>query len=1201
MTRLFIGILLNCILLFLLAPAAALAEDPAPLRFRTLSLADGLSQSSVQAITQDRRGFIWLGTEDGLNRYDGRTFLTYYPDPNDANSLVNNNVLALAEDEQEQLWIGTSGGLDRLDQPRKTFTHYLTGQSITAVVVDVNNEVWVGTAVAGLFHYNAEADTFQPVGPPQAITALAATEGQLWIGTPPGLASVTLSTGQYQNRPVPWLNLGNTAIQAIAAQSDLLWLGTDDGLLRLDLGTGSVHRFAHDPGTPDGMPTNNFTALLPQGDMLWIATQEGLLRLHLSEEHLEHYQKSLRSNNSIGENWIASLFVDTGGVVWIGTVGGGVSLYSSSTQKFNLVQADPDNPEASLSSNFVFGICQDEATNLWIGTFGGGLNRRDAATGRFTHFTHDANHPASLSSNNVFKLTCHDHSLWISTVGGGLVHLNLQTMIFTTYRHEPDNPYSLPEDDVAAVLPNPDGTMWVGTWNQGLALFDPANGRFTPVVLPNGPQRIWALAQDDNGRLFIGTWNGLLIWDRPKDTWQSFSHDPTNPNSLSNDIVGEIIQSEEGLFWLATADGLNQFDPETGTFKRFTTSDGLPNNTIYAILQDDDKHLWLSTNKGLSHFNPTDGTFRNYSISDGLQSDEFNRSAAFRAADGELFFGGINGYNHFFPGQVVDNPHAPPVIITAFHRFNEVFATNLSEGDTIELSYRDNFITFEFAALDFAAPEQNQFEYQMIGFDPDWIDAGTQHTRSYTNLAPGEYTFRVRASNNDGVWNETGTAVSLIITPPFWQTAWFRLTAVLGLLTLLFTGYRWRVHSIEHQNQRLVAEVEQRTAELAALLQTGQTLAATLSLEPLLMLILEQLQEVVGFKAAAIAVLEDDAMAQVEYLGPAQRSEALAIRVPLSVLGPIWEKLIVGEPVAIVDIFDNTPEAAAYRSMAPAVVTEETFRDNAYLRAWLAVPLRLKGTTLGMLALQHPQAGYFSEERARLARAFADQAVIAMENARLYEQAQNLAALEERQKLARELHDSVSQALYGIALGTRTAHKRVATFPDEGVRHRLEEPLAYVLQLAEAGLSEMRALIFELRPESLEEEGLVAALGKQAAAMQARHQIGVNTHFDTEPNISLSTKEALYRVMQEAMNNIVKHAKATQVEVMLATVDGRLTLTIQDNGQGFDTSGQFPGHLGLKSMRERVEKFGGSYRIESEAGAGTTITVIVPIGPATRG
>ena len=400
--------------------------------------------------------------------------------------------------------------------------------------------------------------------------------------------------------------------------------------------------------------------------------------------------------------------------------------------------------------------------------------------------------------------------------------------------------------------------------------------------------------------------------------------------------------------------------------------------------------------------------------------------------------------------------------------------------------------------------------------------------------------------------------------------------------------------SEEQYRRALEQRVAERTQELTTLLEVSHHLTLTLPLSDLLQLIIERLRLVVPYSAAAIAILDEDILQPVAYRGPGSP----AARTPLRDLGVIGSQLAHSEPVVIQDVADASPAAAAYRQWTSTGPAAATGNDPDAPRAWLAVPLHLRGQLVGLLTVAHPQPGYFTPKRLDLALAFADQAAIAIENAQLYEQAQSLAAMQERQKLARELHDSVSQALYGIALGTRTARTLVTRAAEQPLKTALGEPLDYTLSLAEAGLAEMRALIFELRPESLESEGLVAALEKQTDALQARYHLAVAADFGAEPDIALPVKAVLYRVAQEALHNIVKHAGGSQVVVKLAAENGHLALIISDNGQGFDPSELFPGHLGLKSMRERVEGIGGDYALQSLPGQGTTITVTVPTPPA---
>jgi signal transduction histidine kinase len=390
---------------------------------------------------------------------------------------------------------------------------------------------------------------------------------------------------------------------------------------------------------------------------------------------------------------------------------------------------------------------------------------------------------------------------------------------------------------------------------------------------------------------------------------------------------------------------------------------------------------------------------------------------------------------------------------------------------------------------------------------------------------------------------------------------------------------------LQRERSHLEQRVEERTRELSALLEVSHTVASTIELKPLLELILDQLKTVVDYAGSAITILEDEDLVLVGTRGPESEEHLVQHRFPLKYMGLIWEKLCLGEPVIIDNVRNDTPLAQAYRE-AVGELLETTFR---YIRSWVAVPLKLKEQVIGMLSASHSKPNYYTSHHADLALAIANQAAIAIENAWLYEQAQELAALEERQKLARELHDSVSQALYGISLGVHTA--RTLLDRDPG---KVAEPLEYILALADAGMAEMRALIFELRPESLETEGLVSALTKQAAALQARHEIIVSTELCGEPDLPLKVKQELYRVAQEALHNTIKHAHAGKVNVRLRRTAEAIILEMRDNGVGFDPLGSFPGHLGLLSIQERIKNLGGVLSIESTPGQGTTILARVP-------
>jgi signal transduction histidine kinase len=458
--------------------------------------------------------------------------------------------------------------------------------------------------------------------------------------------------------------------------------------------------------------------------------------------------------------------------MWVGTNGGGLNKIDPVGRAIEYFTHDPKNP-TSISSNYVTSIQKDRTGALWIGTSDGGLNKFDPTTKTFEHFTNEPKNPKSLSNNTIVSIYSDSSgSTWIATFGGGLNRLDPYSYTFDHFMNEPQNEHSLSNNSVFPIYEDRSGTLWVGTYSGGLNKFDLTT-----------------------------------------KTFERFTNNPKNQKSISNNMVLSLYQDRSGTLWIGTLGGLNRFDLATKTFTYFTVKDGLPNDCIYGILADQSDNLWLSTNNGLCKFNPKRLTFRNYDVTDGLQGNEFNSGAYHRGSDGKFYFGGNNGFNAFFPDSIKDNPYIPPIVITDFKIFEKSVNYGLIPHDIV-LNYDQNFFSFEFSALNFILPEKNQYAYQMVGFDKDWIYSGTRRYASYTNLHPGTYTLRLKGSNNDGVWNEQGISIKVVINPPWWLTWWFRGALVVGLATAAIGVYLFRTRQIRQTNKRLKVLVEERTKEL---------------------------------------------------------------------------------------------------------------------------------------------------------------------------------------------------------------------------------------------------------------------------------------------------------------------------------------------------------------------------------------------------
>jgi ligand-binding sensor domain-containing protein/signal transduction histidine kinase len=824
------------------------SSQPAPqppgarVHFGRIGLDAGLSQSSVMAIIQDNQGFMWFGTEDGLNRYDGAKFKIFRPVEEDPSSISDVWIRTLTLDANGMLWAGTrQGGANRYDASTEKFTRYQ--------------------------HEDGKADSLSHNN---VRTIFSDAQGRLWFGTNIGLDLFDPKTGGFEHFLPP--DTKELSVQTISqdAQGNL-WLGTLYGLWRFD---PQNKTFSSYQTGKESFPI--FNILIDSDGTLWLATIGGGL-LHYFPQ-AEAFQAYLVKDGLSHED-VRSLWRDPSGKIWMATIYG-LNLFDPATGKFITYFNDP-NVFTSLSTSAIHTLYQDRSGILWIGTYGGGLSTYDPLANKFTHYYNEPMNPKSLSNSMIFALApSPDGTVWIGTSGGGLDHYDPRSDIFTHYRYNPNVANALQSDYISSVLVAHDGIIWVGT-NSGLDLFDPATGKFThivsdekdPAALPDttiasiyqdSTNTIWigtgnglarynastqtftrytktgdttglndgyvtSIREDHNGALWLGTFSGgLSRLDPQTGVFNHYLHDLQIPNSISSDSIIAIYESQSGNLWFGTGGGgLNRYDPATDSFIVYNDTNGLPNDVIYGILEDEAGNLWLSTNFGIARFNPQTGTSRNYTTADGLQSNEFNMGAFAKAGDGHMYFGGINGFNVFLPSDVNDNRFVPPIRLVAVTQNGTPLQVGPAPASlqAISLKYPENSFEFEFAALSFSQSDKNQYAYKLEGFDGDWYYAGTNRTGRYSNLPGGKYTLRLKAANADGLWNEEGIAIKVTIIPPFWQTGWFYSAVVLVLLAGVFGAYRLRVRGVETQKRELERQVNERTKEIERLFEQTKELA----------------------------------------------------------------------------------------------------------------------------------------------------------------------------------------------------------------------------------------------------------------------------------------------------------------------------------------------------------------------------------------
>ncbi len=965
------------------------------IRFTHLTLDGGLSQNSGYCFIQDSQGFMWIGTQDGLNRYDGRNMVVYKYESSDPSSISDNFIVCLFEDIDGNLWVGTrSGGLNKYNRKKDSFSAIKKGpqdaggfsnNNVTAIAGSTDPDIlWIGTGDGRIHRFHRGTNEIEGFrlfpeetknSSPHRITGIV-RDGFLYISTQgAGLKRFDPRGGEYleftqqDNSPE---SLRDNTINTMAPAADgKLWIGTNKGLDLYNPANGMFKHYPTETGAKRGLSHPTVWSLQTEDEnVLWVGTfGGGLNKLDLTTGEFSAYRHNGADPHSLSHDSVSALYIDKAGTLWVGTPGSGINLYSYHTQKFTHFHRRPDKPEG-LSENIVMGFFEDSRGILWIATLGGGLNAYDKSTGIFTHYRNDRNNPNSIGSDRVWCVFEDSRqTLWVGTIGGGLNRFNRKTGTFTRYMANPKESNTISHNMVFEIVENSDGKLLIGTF-AGLDILDPESETFSHKYA--GPEDlshnfIKELYIDEEDIVWIGTdGGGLNKFDPETNTVTVYKNDPDNPNSISNDRIKSIHQDKEGILWIGTSIGLNRFDPASETFRAYTMSDGLPNDVVYGILADDTGRLWLSTNRGLSRFNPIEETFKNYDERDGLQSNEFAQGSCYKSGDGKLFFGGINGLNSFYPRDIKENRTVPPVVLTDFRIFNKKVPITeeppLTESictiEEIILSWEDRIFSFEFAALGFIMPEKNMFAYKMEGVDKDWVFSGKRNSATYTNLNPGRYVFKVKAANNDGFWNEEGYSVGLRIIPPWWRTTWFRVLLICITAGVLFTGYRWRIAAMRQQQRRLESDVARRTQQLAELnenlrqeiaerVQIGDQLRATLKDKEFLMQELNHRVKNNLTLITSLISLKSSKDNDEPYLKDIQ-NQIDAIRI-------VHEQLYTREDVSSINLRDYFPDLlnTIFSSFTKLPVTIESDIQNISLKTGKAVSLGLILNEIATNAIKH--------------------------------------------------------------------------------------------------------------------------------------------------------------------------------------------------------------------------------------------------------
>ena len=808
---------------------SAFSETPEQITFSYISINEGLSQSTVFSIDQDKRGNMWFATYDGVNKYDGYAFTVYQHNEDDPNSIANDISRIVKTDSQGRVWIGTRDGLSRYDEEKDIFQNFFYEKNGKHLQVngieEISPELLLISTPEGLIMFDIKEskfrdDSFSTAMHKTIASTLYRQDDQIYIGTSTdGLYTYSITQKTFE-KVIPIL--GTKQIQAILQQSPTrIWVATEGaGLFLINPKTKEIKNYLHSPSNPKSISSNYIRSLaMDSQNRLWIGTFNDLNIYHEGTDSFASYSSNPVENGSLSQRSVRSIFMDSQGGMWLGTYFGGLNYYHPIRNRFKNIRNIPY--KNSLSDNVVSCIVEDKDKNLWIGTNDGGLNLYNPITQRFTSYTLQEDESArGIGSNNIKAVYVDEKKslVYIGTHAGGLSILHRNSGQVENFNQRNSQ---LVNENVYAILPDGEGNLWLGTLS-ALVRFNPEQRSFTTIEkekdgTPVVSKQITTLFRDSHKRLWIGGEEGLSVFKQEGLDIQKASILPVS--NVTKLFTNCIYEASNGIIWVGTREGFYCFNEKDKQIKRYNTTNGLPNNVVYGILEDSFGRLWLSTNRGISCFNPETEKFRNFTESDGLQSNQFNTASYCRTSVGQMYFGGINGITTFRPELLLDNPYTPPVVITKLQLFNKVvrpddetgiLTKNISETKSITLKSWQTAFSIEFVVSNYISGQHNTFAYKLEGYDKEWYYLTDSRTVSYSNLPQGTYQFLVKAANSDGKWNPIPTALEIIVLPIWYKTWWALLiffATFAGFITFVFRFF-WMRKSMEAQ-----LEIERRDKE----------------------------------------------------------------------------------------------------------------------------------------------------------------------------------------------------------------------------------------------------------------------------------------------------------------------------------------------------------------------------------------------------
>ncbi len=808
------------------------------------TIEDGLSNSRVTCLLQDSKGYLWIGTYDGLNRYDGYNFKIYRHQPFDSLSISNNHITSITEDDKGNIWVSTAYGLNFYNRTKGEFKRFIHDPSnpasirdnyVYAVYFDPKGYIWAKTFETlermdirsyNIKHYEHYNDPFSYIYGRGYQDIYKDAEGKLWVGTKDGLAYFNEDLeifNRYAHEPSNTYSLSNNKIKDIAEDKNGdLWIATAQGLNKFDRKRDDFKRFFYKKYVANSLSSNHCNVVYPDKEgIVWVGTQGGLNRINPDNNEIKSFNSISCKNDEFKNLRITSIIEDESKILWIGSFRGLIK-YDKKGKKFKLYRSSERG--YNFSSDVISSVFAEEDI-VWLGTWGGGLNMFNRKISRVLTYTENNDYSGyRISNNNVHDIFKDSRNrMWIGTSNGVDIFNRMQMQFYSfsgSYASVPADAFR--NNRVFKITEDDNDNVWFAT-NRGLHRFSYKTNSFDSYyeIYDNGEvlrlSTIYTIVSDKKTKIWIGTDKGLILFDYLNKNFKQYTFKKVKGEGLSSNMV-YALYNKDSVLWIGTSYGLNMLDKHTGQFITFNQTYGLPNNLIYAIEEDHNNNLWLSSNKGIIQFNTKEKTYRIYDIYDGLQGYEFTLGASCKNEKGELFFAGTAGFNAFYPDSIKQNNHVPNIVLTSFDLLSgeEKGKIEIDSKEKVVVPPSSKIFTIEFSALDFSSPNENHYTYSMTkeGQKEEWINIETRHTATFSNLSPGHYVFRVRGSNNDLLWNNKGEELKINIKAPFYKTPLALYSYGVILVILIVIIIRIRTKTLRSSN-RVLREKEEASIKIA--------------------------------------------------------------------------------------------------------------------------------------------------------------------------------------------------------------------------------------------------------------------------------------------------------------------------------------------------------------------------------------------------